>query len=136
MVPSGLSNVMAIAAGEFHSLAIKSDGTVVGWGDNWGAETPPTGLGSLISVAGGGDFSVGLWTDLRILSIGATVQGPQLSFQTFAGRQYAPEYRPQLNSGSWSPVPGGPVAGNGRVVTVTDTNSLVPARRFYRIKQW
>ena len=31
-VPSGLSGVTAIAAGAYHSLALKSDGTVVAWG--------------------------------------------------------------------------------------------------------
>jgi alpha-tubulin suppressor-like RCC1 family protein len=31
---SGLSNVVAIAAGNFYSLALRSDGTVVGWGAN------------------------------------------------------------------------------------------------------
>jgi alpha-tubulin suppressor-like RCC1 family protein len=33
-VPAGLSNVTAIAVGEYHSLALKDDGTVYGWGDN------------------------------------------------------------------------------------------------------
>jgi trimeric autotransporter adhesin len=33
-VPEGLSNVTAIAVGEYHSLALKKDGTVYGWGDN------------------------------------------------------------------------------------------------------
>ena len=31
-VPSGLSGVTAIAAGSYHSLALKGDGTVVAWG--------------------------------------------------------------------------------------------------------
>ena len=39
-----LSNVVAISAGIHHSLAIKSDGTVVGWGDNGGGRA--TGLKS------------------------------------------------------------------------------------------
>ncbi|MCL5095995.1 MAG: RCC1 domain-containing protein [Candidatus Omnitrophica bacterium] len=30
-VPSGLSNVVAVAAGRTHSSALRSDGTVVGW---------------------------------------------------------------------------------------------------------
>jgi len=33
-VPSGLSNVVAVAAGWGHSLALKTDGTVFGWGAN------------------------------------------------------------------------------------------------------
>jgi hypothetical protein len=33
-VPAGLSDVVAIAAGEFHSLALEGDGTVVAWGRN------------------------------------------------------------------------------------------------------
>ena len=32
--PAGLSNVVAIAAGAVHCLALKSDGTVMAWGDN------------------------------------------------------------------------------------------------------
>jgi alpha-tubulin suppressor-like RCC1 family protein len=31
-VPSGLSGVTAIAAGYYHSLAVRGDGTVVAWG--------------------------------------------------------------------------------------------------------
>jgi len=32
--PFGLSNVVSIAAGSYHTLAVKQDGTVVGWGFN------------------------------------------------------------------------------------------------------
>ena len=31
-VPSGLSNVVAIAAGGYHSLALTAEGRVVAWG--------------------------------------------------------------------------------------------------------
>ncbi|MEW6426816.1 MAG: SBBP repeat-containing protein [Thermodesulfobacteriota bacterium] len=34
MVPAGLTNVVAIAAGERHSLALKDDGSIVVWGEN------------------------------------------------------------------------------------------------------
>ena len=33
-VPAGLSQVIAVAGGGYHSLALKSDGTVVAWGWN------------------------------------------------------------------------------------------------------
>ena len=33
-----LTNAVAVSAGNHHSLAIKSDGTVVGWGDNFGGQ--------------------------------------------------------------------------------------------------
>ena len=33
-IPDGLNNVVAIAAGEYHSMALQKDGTVVIWGDN------------------------------------------------------------------------------------------------------
>jgi alpha-tubulin suppressor-like RCC1 family protein len=43
-VPSGLTNVVAIAAGSLNSLALKSNGTVVAWGQNAsGQATIPIG---------------------------------------------------------------------------------------------
>src|SRR5208282_2110766 len=42
-VPAGLSNVVTIAAGYCHSLALRNDGAVIAWGDNTYGETnvPP-----------------------------------------------------------------------------------------------
>ena len=62
--PAGLGNVVGIAAGEFHSLAIISDGTVVAWGKSDGGEcTPPTGLSGVSKVAAGSNYSLALKTD-------------------------------------------------------------------------
>src|SRR2546423_12183843 len=37
-VPPGLTNVVSIAGGAYHSLALKADGTVVGWGSYWNGQ--------------------------------------------------------------------------------------------------
>jgi hypothetical protein len=39
-VPAGLANVVAVAAGTAHSLALRADGTVVAWGSNSGYVPP------------------------------------------------------------------------------------------------
>jgi hypothetical protein len=39
-IPSGLANVKAISAGRFHSLALKADGKVVAWGEDFGGLPP------------------------------------------------------------------------------------------------
>jgi hypothetical protein len=55
-VPLDLSNVVAIAVGpvSYHSLALKSDGTVVGWGNNdYGQITIPPGLSGVVGIAAG-----------------------------------------------------------------------------------
>jgi hypothetical protein len=58
-VPFGLTGVTAIAAGDTHALALKSDGTLVAWGDNSsGQSTIPAGLaGNVSAIAAGGNVS-------------------------------------------------------------------------------
>ena len=49
-----------IAAGYPHSLALKSDGTVIAWGENWvGQSTVPDGLNGVIAIATGGYADIG-----------------------------------------------------------------------------
>jgi len=53
-VPAGLANVVAITAGWYTSLALKSDGTVVVWGlGNYGQTNVPPGLTNLVGIAAG-----------------------------------------------------------------------------------
>ena len=55
---------MAIAAGHAHSLALKTDGTVVGWGSVIdGQTTIPGGLSNIVAIAAGGAHSLALKTD-------------------------------------------------------------------------
>jgi hypothetical protein len=53
-VPSGLTDVVAVAGGYHHTLALKSDGTVVAWGNNADGQTDvPSGLTDVIDVDAG-----------------------------------------------------------------------------------
>ena len=48
--PSGLSNVVMIASGGAHALALTRDGTVVGWGADTNSANVPPGLSNVVSI--------------------------------------------------------------------------------------
>jgi len=53
-VPSDLTNAVALAAGDYHSLALKADGTVATWGDNgFGQLNAPSSLSDVVRVGAG-----------------------------------------------------------------------------------
>ncbi|MEQ2006820.1 MAG: Ig-like domain-containing protein [Limisphaerales bacterium] len=56
-----LTDATAVAAGEFHSVALRQGGTVVAWGDNREGQTMvPAGLSGVTAVAAGGSHSLAL----------------------------------------------------------------------------
>jgi len=70
-VPSGLSNVIAIAAGDNLSLALKRDGTVVAWGWNSdGQAIVPIGLTNVIAIAAGDRHCLALKRDGTVVAWG------------------------------------------------------------------
>lgn len=63
-MPADLDHVIAIAAGTVHSLALKENGTVVGWGsDYYGQTIMPTNLNGVVAIAAGGTHSLALKSD-------------------------------------------------------------------------
>jgi hypothetical protein len=59
--PPGLSDIKAIAAGESHSLVLRSNGTVVAWGSNgYGQTNVPAGLSGVAAIAAGAAHSLAL----------------------------------------------------------------------------
>src|SRR5512136_247400 len=61
---SELTDLVAVAGGGHHSLALKADGSVVAWGWNaYGQCNVPSPNSGFVAVAGGGEHSVGLKAD-------------------------------------------------------------------------
>src|ERR671922_136910 len=75
--PAVLSDVVAISAGTNHSLALKSDGTVVGWGSSFGlgAETPPAGLSGVVAISAEAVHSLALKSDGTVVGWGSNSSG-------------------------------------------------------------
>jgi hypothetical protein len=72
----GLQNVVAIGAGQYHSLAVKADGTVVAWGDNSQSQCDvPPGLTNAVAASGGGAHSLVLGADGAVTAWGADWNG-------------------------------------------------------------
>ncbi len=70
-VPATLTNVVAIAAGGYHSLALGADGTVFAWGNNLSRQTDvPAGLTNVVAIAAGGDHSLALVSNGRVVAWG------------------------------------------------------------------
>ncbi len=71
-VPPGLSGVVAIAAGDGHSLALKADGMVVAWGYNaYGQSTVPIAAQSgVVSIATGWSHNLALKNDGTVVAWG------------------------------------------------------------------
>lgn len=76
--PVNLGDVIGVAAGDYHGLALKPDGTVTAWGWLGLVVTPawtPAGLSNIIAVAGGRDHSLGIRSDGKVVAWGGTSAG-------------------------------------------------------------
>ena len=75
-VPASLANVIAVAAGGNHSLALRSDGRVVVWGDNaYGQTNVPSSLANVVAIAGGSAHSLALQSDGQVVAWGGNYGG-------------------------------------------------------------
>ena len=79
--PSGpRSNVIAITAGDYHNLALKSNGTVVAWGQNtFGQTNVPSGLSNVVAIAAGQVHSLALRANGTVNAAGARTHGGQIN---------------------------------------------------------
>ena len=75
-VPSGATNVVVIAAGGNHSLALKANGSVLAWGLAASGQTSvPVSATNVVAIAGGFAFSLALKADGTVLAWGAGASG-------------------------------------------------------------
>ena len=75
-MPSGLNDIVAISSSLDHSLALRSDGTVVAWGyGEQGQTNVPAGLSHVISIAAGYYQSLALKNDGTVVGWGSTNDG-------------------------------------------------------------
>jgi uncharacterized repeat protein (TIGR01451 family) len=89
-IPGGLSNVTGIAAGFYHGLAVRADGTVAAWGagtsntgvsPNYGQALVPAGLSNVTALAGGAYHSLALRADGTVAAWGAGTNNTDVSPQ-------------------------------------------------------
>ena len=74
-VPAG-DDFVAVAAGNGHNLALKSDGSLVAWGTNYAGETSDTPLGNnFTAIATGGTHSLALKSDGTLAAWGLNTSG-------------------------------------------------------------
>jgi alpha-tubulin suppressor-like RCC1 family protein len=77
-LPTGLSNVVAIAAGRFiygHNLALKDDGTVVDWTTGGIARPVPDEASNVVSIASGDAHNLALRRDGTVVGWGSNQFG-------------------------------------------------------------
>lgn len=104
--PSNLTNIIAIAGGGSHLLALHDNGTVTAWGCNCGgATTIPPNLTNVTAIAAGGgdgiDFSIfliGHSNPPPVLSLSRSNQTVSLTLAGQAFRRYVIEQSGDLNS--------------------------------------
>ena len=62
VAPASLLKYTQVACGGYHTYALQSDGTLVGWGDNWNGQTDtPAGLANVSQVACGAYYTYAIF---------------------------------------------------------------------------
>jgi alpha-tubulin suppressor-like RCC1 family protein len=75
-MPAGLSNIVMVAAANLHSLALRTDGTVIAWGSNSRNQTNvPAGLSNVVTIAARSDHNLALKSDGSVVAWGSYQNG-------------------------------------------------------------
>jgi hypothetical protein len=129
---------VAVAAGEYHSLALTSSGAVLDWGaDQSGEGIVPAGLSKVVAVAAGWSYSLALCASAgisgswQLLDPAWTNNVFSVAFPSQSGLSYTLQAANLLNPGNWTVVQS--MNGTGGMLTLTDAFASGP-QRFYRVQ--
>jgi hypothetical protein len=143
-----------MTGGEYYTLALKTDGTIVEWGaigasvsyipggTKVNAEripvVVPPGLSNVVAISHGLALVGDAPTILGLQQASMTkptlnVDGYHCLIQSESGRVYRLEYTSSLTELNWIPLP--LIAGNGGALTLLDS-TVAGAQRFYRVRRW
>jgi hypothetical protein len=74
--PTTANTVFALSTSPYHGLAVRTDGTVLAWGDNVGNQaTVPVGLTGVCAVAAGTNHSLALLANGQVVAWGSNSEG-------------------------------------------------------------
>lgn len=75
-VPAGLSNIVAVAGGDLHTIALRTNGKLVVWGSNSdGQKNIPPHLPSIVSIAAGASHNLAIGADGSLFAWGNNAAG-------------------------------------------------------------
>ena len=74
-IPASATNVIQVAAGGSHSLALRSDGSVVGWG---AGVMVPASATNVVQIVAGASHSAALKADGRVVAWGSSIYGQSI----------------------------------------------------------
>jgi hypothetical protein len=75
-VPGNVTNAVAVAGGDYHSLALRHDGTLVAWGYNGdGQTTVPTNVLRFVSIAAGASHNLAIMENGSLVAWGRNDYG-------------------------------------------------------------
>jgi alpha-tubulin suppressor-like RCC1 family protein len=128
VVPSGLDDVVAIAAGYGQQLAVRSNGTVVCWGNTIsGSPQPPASLSNVVAVASGGIHSVALKRDGTVVGWGLQATPPSGLFGVIAiasGHDHTLALKADGTTVTWGGFNAAPPLGNTNYTAVAAGSSF------------
>ena len=137
-VPASVTNVIAVAAGAAHSIALRVNGTVVAWGFNDSGQTNvPPGLANVANIAAGAAYSLARQSNGTLVAWGALAAPPAAASNVVAiaaGWNHALALRSDSTVVSWGSQTSVPpwltnvtaiAAGNGQSLALLGDGTVV-----------